>query len=220
MSDGGAVTLYLVRHGVGEAAGGRCVGHHDLPLAAHGRASLARLAAGWPTPRPPRVIASDLARARDSADVLASAWHGDGAPVRTDARLREMHFGDWEGRTWDEIGRADPDALALWMAGWQEARTPHGEGFPDVVGRVAGWLADAVGETRAGGDSSLAVVAHAGSIRALLVHAVGLPRALAFRLRVDHARVTAVRIAGAVDGRVCDGAEVLFLNADRVPADA
>lgn len=54
------------------------------------------------------------------------------------------------------------------------------------------------------------------SRRALLVHALGLPRALAFRLRVDHARVSALRVAGEGSG-AHDTAELLHLNAHRVP---
>jgi alpha-ribazole phosphatase len=103
------------------------------------------------------------------------------------------------------------------MARWQEARTPGGEGFGDVVARVSAWLSDAVCDAGARGDTSLAVVAHAGSIRALLAHAVGLPRALVFRVALDHARVSAIRVAAGVTRGGCGAAELLFLNADRVP---
>jgi broad specificity phosphatase PhoE len=208
------VTLYLIRHGVADGADGRCVGHCDVALSADGRSALEGLARGWPTPRPPRVVASDLARARDSAAALADAW---GMTVHADPRLREMDFGRWDGRTWVEIERDQPDALARWMAEWQDARAPGGEGFGDVVARAGAWLDDAVAQARAEGIDRVAVLAHAGSIRALLVHAVGLSRALAFRLRLDHARVSALRVAADPPRGAWGSAEVLFLNADRVP---
>lgn len=193
------VTLYLVRHGVAEGAEGRCVGHTDLPLAASARAPLARLADTWPAPHPPRLVSSDLARARDSAAILAERW-GLPTAVTADPRLREMHFGRWDGRTWAELERDDPAAFAAWMARWQDERTPDGEGFPDVIARAAEWMRDTVDAARADGIADVVAVAHAGSIRALLVHAAGIPREVVFRVRVDHGRVTALGDAGEVKG--------------------
>jgi broad specificity phosphatase PhoE len=211
------VTLYLVRHGAAEDAAGRCVGRCDLALSPEGQADVARLARAWPAPRPPRIVTSDLARARASAESLTGAW-GLTPDVKVDARLREMHFGSWDGRAWADIERDDAPALGAWMASWQDARTPGGEGFPDVVERCAAWLGDAVAGARAAREGALVVVAHAGSIRALLVHALALPRALAFRVRIDHARVSALRVVGEVTPDACAAAELLFLNADRPPS--
>lgn len=213
------VTLHLVRHGVAAGAEGRCVGRTDLPLAAAGRPALGRLAAAWrpggppATPaRPPRLASSDLRRARESAAVLAAAW-GLTEPVAADPRLREMDFGAWDGRTWAELERDDGPAFGAWMAEWREARTPGGEGFGDVIARAAAWMRDAVGAARADGVADVVAVAHAGSIRALLVHALELPRGAAFRVRVDHARVTALRVGdGAIDS-ACRSAELLHANA-------
>lgn len=212
-----SVHLVLVRHGLTEGADGVCMGHCDLPLAEHGRPALERLARTWrddaaagraTVPAPGRVVASDLARARASADILADAF---ALPPTTEARLREMHFGEWEGRRWDALQRDDGERLARWMAGWATERTPGGEGFPDVAARTAEWL-DELRTGAADGETVLAV-AHAGSIRALLCRLMGWPLADAFRVRQDHARVTALRLpAGGEPGL----AELLFLNADRV----
>ncbi len=188
MSGPGPRVLSLVRHGVAAGAEGRCIGHTDLPLAPGARDALVRLANEWPRPRPPRLVCSDLTRARESAEVLATVWDHP-LPVPTDPRLREMDFGAWEGRTWAELERDDAPAFGAWMAEWQTARVPGGEGFGDVIARVASWLGE-----QATGGGELVVVAHAGSIRALLVHARGLTRDEAFRVRVDHASVTRIEI--------------------------
>lgn len=209
------VTLYLVRHGAADGAAGRCIGHHDLALSVAGRADVAHLAARWPAPHPPCIVASDLQRAHASAAVLADGWGA--ATVAVDARLREMDFGAWEGRTWNDLQRDDAEALGAWMARWDEARVPNGEGFPDVIARAAAWLDDGIRATVAAGASDLVAVAHAGSIRALLVHALGVPRHLAFRLRVDHARVSALGVRGTSEGGVQGSAELLLLNATHVP---
>jgi broad specificity phosphatase PhoE len=128
-----------------------------------------------------------------------------------------MHFGNWDGLSWDDVEQRDAHALAAWMADWQHQRAPGGESFTDLIARVADWLADLAAATRRDRVGEVVVVAHAGSIRALLVHAVGLPRDLAFRVRLDVARVSGLLVRGDIARTSCNLAEVAFLNADRVP---
>lgn len=216
MSDAGApVTLYLVRHGEALGAEGRCVGHTDLPLAPGAHDALAQLAAEWPSPHPARIVSSDLTRARASAAVVAEVW-GAATSISVDARLREMDFGAWDGRTWAHVERDDSARFGAWMAEWQDARTPGGEGFGDVIARATAWLYEAVASARAAGVAEVVVVAHAGSIRALLVEALGLPRQRAFQLRVEHARVSVLYVGGGPVHEACAGAELRLLNARRV----
>lgn len=193
--------LYLVRHGAAMDCEGRCVGRTDAALSPAGAAPLHALRDGWPE-APGRVIASPLARARSSAAVLAESWR---LPVATEPRLAEMDFGEWDGRTWDDIERADGGRLAAWMSEWVSIPAPGGESYADVAARVSSWAGELPRQ-----ESTL-VVAHAGSIRALLCTLLELPLDAAFRLRVDHARVSAVRLGSRQS-------ELLFLNADRVPA--
>ena len=175
--------LYLVRHGAAEHATGRCIGHCDIPLSPAGAAAIERIASQV-TPVPDRVIASDLVRARASASLLAQRWK---RTVTTDARLREMHFGEWDGLAWTEIERRDPDRLAAWMADWVRVRAPGGESFEDVVARVQEWFAELQASAR---DETVVVVAHAGAIRAFLCTWLAAPLDWAFRFRVDPASVS------------------------------
>jgi alpha-ribazole phosphatase len=198
------VFLYLIRHALPENAAGRILGHTDFPLADDGRRAAVALAESWPEP-PTQVVASDLARARQTAGVLAARWE---RPVRHDRRLREMHFGAWDGRLIDALRAEDGERYEAWTAEWSTRPTPEGEAFADVAARVASWWR----EQRAalGPDDRLAVVAHAGSLRALLCHLLSVPLDRAFDLRFDYARVSGVSIT---DART----ELAFLNADRVP---
>ena len=179
--------LVLVRHGVAEDQLGRAVGHGDPPLSAQGRADVEALAAGW-VERPAVVVSSDLRRARDSAEILAGRWE---LPVRVDARLREMHFGEWEGRTWADLEREDGERLGRWMSDWVTARAPGGESFADVVARTSAWL-DQWSAGDGAAASTTVVVAHAGSIRAILCRLRGVPLEEAFGFEVGHASMIAV----------------------------
>jgi alpha-ribazole phosphatase len=177
------VRLYLVRHGAAENATGRCIGHCDIALSAAGAAAIERVAP-LVTPAPDRIIASDLARARASASLLAQHWR---RPITIDARLREMQFGEWDGLAWTEIERRDPDRLAAWMADWVRVRAPGGESFEDVVARVGEWFAELQASA---GDETVVVVAHAGAIRALFCLWLAAPLDWAFRFRVEPAGVS------------------------------
>ncbi len=210
--------LALIRHGSAEPTHGRCIGHTDVALSPAGEEAIRRLASAWHAerattmlPSPARIVASDLTRAWASAQVMAAVW---GTGLDAEPRLREMHFGEWENRGWTELEASDGDRLAAWMRAWVTTASPGGESFQDLIDRVASWCAEfrRAGQDSMSGGTSV-TVAHAGSIRALLCHLLGWPPARAFDIRVDPARITGLRLDAT-------RSELLFLNADRVPAHA
>lgn len=196
--------LFLVRHGAAEGTDGLVVGQVDLPISVRGAASVTRLAESWREVTPTRLISSDLERALATARILNRKWR---LPIETDARLREMDFGDWDGRLWDTLQEEDRIRLDAWMADWQRRSAPGGEAFTDVENRAAAWLDELwpaiTGET-------VIAVAHGGTIRAILCRVLGLDLGRAFHLYLDHGRVSAI-----FSGR--RGREVRFVNADLFP---
>jgi broad specificity phosphatase PhoE len=136
-------------------------------------------------------VSSDLRRARDSAQILTRRW---GLALSTDARLREMNFGEWEGRTWQELEQADTDRLGRWMSNWTSTRAPGGESFADVVARTSAWVDDWIANDRSA-EGTTVIVAHAGSIRAILCRLLRVPLEEAFGFEVGHARLTTVDLA-------------------------
>lgn len=184
-----APTLHLLRHGLSAGADGLCIGRTDVPLSPEGRAAFETVAARWPLPRPARLVASPLRRAQASAEPLARAW---GLPVETEPRLAEMDFGRWEGQPWTAIEADDAEALHAWMQNWTRVAAPGGEAFSSVQARMDAWLDALVAAPPPQGD--VVAVAHAGAIRAALVRVLGLDAAHAFRLDVQHAALTTLRL--------------------------
>lgn len=130
--------LYLVRHGQSTGnIGGTLMGQSDHPLTPLGedqaRAAAARLAPIGPMP----VYASDLPRARATAECIAACWEtADGAPpVILDTRLREISLGDYEGRPWQEF-EADTALTEAFATDPYSTALPNGESLEHLEARV------------------------------------------------------------------------------------
>ena len=150
-----------MRHGRTEwNAARRFQGQSDIPLSDEGRAQAAATAAALAEEPIETIVSSDLSRAFETANAIAS-HHG--LEVRPDPRLREFRFGDWEGLTWDEIVVRFPVAEEMAFSSVREYAPTGGERFAHVRERVAGVL-DEVRER----DGTVVLVTHAGALHALL----------------------------------------------------
>jgi broad specificity phosphatase PhoE len=161
-----------VRHGETEGHSSvRFHGSNDVPLSDEGRKQIRSLVP-WLQGVPfVRVVHSPLARAAESAAILAAECGVSGQRLRADERLREISFGDCEGLTADEIAAAFPDFWKAHQAGLAEG-FPGGERRADFAARVAAAAHDLARE-RWQGD--LLVVAHRGSVRQTLRALLGHP---------------------------------------------
>ncbi len=155
-------TLLLLRHGQSTwNAEGRWQGQSDPPLSDLGRSQTEEAAGKLIDVGVSAVVSSDLARARETAGILARAL-GLAAPVE-DPGLREYDVGDWEGLTRPEIQKGWPDQLAAWAEGRLLA-TPGGETRSAFLERVMAGLRRVAANDQLG-DLAV-VVAHGGVIRA------------------------------------------------------
>jgi alpha-ribazole phosphatase len=150
------VALILLRHTRPVGSDGTCYGTTDLPPGPDLANEARRLAAQLPPVA--RIVTSPLVRCARLAERLAVAR---GLEVGRDARLRELHFGSWEGLPWDRVPRAELD---LWAADLLHARPHGGETVAEMAARVAAALEDH-------GAPGTLIVTHMGVIRAALAGA-------------------------------------------------
>ena len=180
--DGQAGRWYLVRHG--ETAwnrDGRIHGHADVGLNEHGKQQMCALAKRLAGCNLAAVYASDLSRAVESAQILVE---GHSIPIETDSDLREFAYGEWEGLTAEEAEARNPEDYARRMALDVDAfAAPGGENTGQLLHRVRRFYERVV--ARHEPSANVLVVAHAGSIRALLVCLLDLPDDRFWQFRVD-----------------------------------
>ena len=158
------IPLYLLRHGPTAASqGGAPLGRLDLPVSPEGEVRWPGVKAELLALGVQRVLCSPLQRSqRHAADL--------GLPFLVLDDLAEQAFGAWEGRPWTELSEADPIATKAFFADPVKAAPPGGESFARTASRAIPTLQAALE-----GDVPTLVLAHGGTLRALLAHFLGLP---------------------------------------------
>ena len=186
---------HLVRHGETEWNRiGKIQGHSDVPLNEHGRRQVEVLARRLDGRRFSTVYASDLSRARETAQAIVE---GSDAFVETDPDLREFFYGEWEGLTLEEAKARDPMVFAKQMSiGNHKFSAPGGEDSTELLHRVRRFYTGAVDHHDAA--DNLLIVAHAGPIRALVICLLGLTDDYFWRFRVDCAGLSVINSQSGV----------------------
>ena len=200
--------LFLVTHAETDwTTVGRFQGHTDIPLNAQGKQQAELLQQRLAQELLDAIVASDLRRALETAMIIATPH---GLPVQTDPRLRELHFGDWEGLTYAEVYQKDPHGLAAWQHNLLEFSTPGGERLPALADRLHDFLHDLMSRLP---DRQVLVVAHRGSVRVMLCLLLGIPVQNLWQFRLDVASLTEVRVSA-------EKVEVLRLNEHQSESEA
>ncbi len=170
--------LWLIRHGPTNLKG--AIGWTDVPADLSNTARLESLRAQLPHAP---VVSSDLSRAVTTADAIQK----DRARLAHDADLREINFGDWEGRTFDDIETTDaPLARAYWSTPGDVA-PPNGESWNSFSTRATAALKRQIAANDA---SDLIIVAHFGVIIAALQMAANMPAKSAMAFKIDNLSLT------------------------------
>jgi broad specificity phosphatase PhoE len=167
-----AARIIVWRHGRTEwNHTGRFQGQADIPLDEKGHQQARTAAPVLARFRPDRIVASDLSRAQQTAAPLAEVT---GLAVTSDARLREIHVGSWEGLTADEMAAKDPERAQRYFQGEDIRRSATGETVAEVAERVCDALTEVA---RDGADGSTAVVVmHGLAARVGVCRFVGFPQ--------------------------------------------
>ena len=165
------VTIYFIRHGETDwNAAMRMQGQRDIPLNETGRAQAARngrvLHKSITIPDRYDYVASPLIRARETMEIVRGELGLPAAEYRTEPILKEIHFGEWEGFTWEELRAKAPEAIDARFDDPWNCTSPGGESYAMLSKRAEKWLISVKCDT--------VVVSHGGVSRCLRGLLLGL----------------------------------------------
>jgi len=165
-----ATRICIIRHGETDwNVEKRIQGHTDIPLNENGRAQAMAMAFNAAHQRFQAIYSSDLARAQETAWVLAQR---EGLEVKLLPQLRERHFGVFQGITAAQGAELHPAAYAYYVARDLEYDFETGEslrGFAERVSEGIDWL------LRHHSGQTIAAVSHSGVLDVVYRRATGRP---------------------------------------------
>lgn len=173
--------IYLVRHGQVEGyEEKRYNGQVNVPLTREGEEQSARVCDYLAEISLEAVYSSDLDRSRYCAELIAEAHHLTSHSLPS---LRELNIGDWEGRTWEELQEAYPDDWEARLQDLVNFQVPGGESLQDAADRIRPTIKKILTD-HSGGD--VAIIAHGGVNRIVLLDAMEAPMEQAFSIEQDY----------------------------------
>lgn len=167
--------VYLVRHTETVCEKGICYGQADVAVQEPFEHLFQEIKNQLPLEEI-KVISSPLKRCTILADFLSNGIFEE------DNRLMEMHFGNWELQSWDDIPKEE---LTLWMEDFVSVQISNGESFEILYERVLSFIKDLKDKNL----DKITIVTHAGVIRSFLCYQQNLSLKEAFQNKVNFGQI-------------------------------
>ena len=183
-------TLLLIRHGhTRMTEEGRLYSDPEAELTDEGLKQSKALAE-WLMSRPPDVVLSSTAkRVFATAEAISGQTN---LPILRAEGLNEWHVGDWEGRTYLDLKKNSPVEYKAWTADPIRMRHPSGESIEDMYVRTNQRISEIIEQYD---GKRIALVTHAGIVRSVIVHALGMPLDNFWRISIPVGTVSKVDIS-------------------------
>ncbi len=176
-------TVYLIRHTAVMGMVGRCYGRMDAPLTGTFSEEADKIKSLLSRTPPQLFLSSPATRCRKLAHFLS-----DGL-FETSERLQEFDFGLWEGQNWNDIPRVDFD---IWSNDLWNRSCPEGETLREFTARVLSFWHGLPSMN----PSVIALITHAGPIRAILADVMGIHPLESWNIEVPIGTVRILTLQG------------------------
>ncbi|MBI5175202.1 MAG: histidine phosphatase family protein [Candidatus Obscuribacter sp.] len=182
-------TIYFVRHGHTMATEmGLLYSDPSLEITEKGKLQAQAAARYIAAHRPELLLRGKAVRVAQSAQPIEEIL---GLKAETIEGFEEWNVGNWEGRTYLDIKKNDPDQYHQWCADPIENAPPEGESIAHLAGRIGEAMQAVSGNTRYAGKK-ICMVTHSGIIRSALVHALEMPVRNFWRFSVPTGSITRI----------------------------
>ena len=183
--------LWLVRHPEpDDAVRGICYGSLDVALSPRGIEQAQSIARRLSSQRLDAIYTSPRQRCVETARYIAA---GRSCAVEPVDALRELNFGDFEGRSYKEIAESCPDIYREWMERPTEVHFPGGESFRAMADRVIGATRELLARHP---NQQVLFVSHGGAIRIILAVVLGMQPEYIFRIGQSYGALNRIRYTG------------------------
>jgi alpha-ribazole phosphatase len=185
--------LYLIRHPAVKLPSGICYGASDVPLTDHWEEDAEEIISKLEHATNPLVYSSPLLRCRLLAEKISSQ-------VIIDNRLKELDFGKWELKPWDEI--KGPEA-EKWMNDFVNEPCAGGESYIDLATRVRAFLRELDKKS----NETFIIITHAGVIRTIFAILEHISLHKSFDIKVDYGQIIPLRLVKGYISQALDFTE-------------
>lgn len=168
--------IYLIRHTTPDIEKGICYGQSDLDLVKNYNDEFDAVKSKIQNFKNYKVVSSPLKRCA----LLAKSFI---EYVSYDDRLKELNFGDWELKAWNDIPEKE---LNPWMTDFVNVTIPNGESYTQLASRVNSFFEELLNSK---GNQNLIIVTHAGPIRAFLSKLLEIPLKESFNIKINYGDV-------------------------------
>jgi alpha-ribazole phosphatase len=180
--------VWLIRHAEpDEIVSGACYGSLDIPLSPHGIEQAQSIARCLSSQHLDVIYTSPSQRCVETARRIAA---GRSCTVALVDALRELNFGDFEGRKYDEIAKFYPGLYCEWMEHPTEVHFPGGENFRTMADRVIAMTRELLVRHP---NQRIAFVSHGGAIRIILADVLGMQPDSIFRIGQSYGALNRIR---------------------------
>ena len=181
--------LLLTRHGQTDwNIARRYQGQSDTPLNETGIRQAEQIAKRLSTETIHAIYCSDLSRAVHTAQAIANFHQME---IRTDARWRELSFGDWEGMTYQEMSAHSHELFDAWMKNPLTLSAPKGETLAQLAERVQNAFDEIKAKHK---DETVLLVGHSGSLQTLFCLTLGVDLNRYWQFRISQASLSEMTV--------------------------
>lgn len=180
--------IFLARHGQTDANNTLTYqGHIDNPLNNKGLLQAKKLAAYFREEPLARIYTSDLVRTVETAQPTSELLNAEIVKIPS---FKEINFGEWEGLTYEEIKKHWPKDIEDFFHRPATIKISGGESFKEVQERAWASFQEVVASH--GGDESLLIVSHGGTVRTLLCAIMNLDLNEMWKISIDNAGISCI----------------------------
>jgi alpha-ribazole phosphatase len=180
--------VYLVRHGETDYNKKSCYyGWTDCSLAQEGIEQSEALRSVFENIQYDVMLSSDLRRAVETANIINCC----NRELLIDKRLRELNFGQWEGKSYQEVSTEHTEDWNLWVEDYENAAPTDGESFANMYNRISEFMDEARNLYK---DKSMVIVSHNGSLRIIAAYLLGLTMDKTWCFNFEHGKYSLLEV--------------------------